>query len=239
MFCNFNVPIPQFKDKSLRMETSLTGKRLEHFMQMLCTEDFSIPISTNWALLIEMPSENFLREIADTAKSFNPNPWQVDDSIKRVMIPAYQEIIGCIFAQGIVIPGSDSGITFSTTGKQSFMSSPLLEKRNDNSELEVSFLETNTSFTDFFLRPWWNLVQYKGLVARPKESSVKCKFKLFQFKKTQEDLQSGIRKVVVFNNVVPSKISNESLKYDIGSNNDLFRQANFSYSDFTIIEERY
>jgi hypothetical protein len=235
MFCNDNVRIPYFQDRSLSLGTGVLEKKLDYFMSLLCNPDFSIPIQTNWIVFITPESTNLLSTIAKVSKDFDPNPHNVVQAMNDVNSNQYQGVVGCVFAQDIRLPGETISTEF-VGGGQGFVGAPIITTRNQYDSLEIGFLETNKSFSDYFIRPWIITVGYKGLVARSEETSVKATFEVLQLGRTTEDQPSTIRKLFRFRGVAPIRLNQESLGSDAAGNNENKRQCSFVYSDYTITE---
>lgn len=234
MLCNFNLQIPEFKDTSQNVDIGLTGRRLDYFINLLCQGTLAIPIQTNWAILIDFQEcPNLLPMIKEIAKEFEPSQNYIDNSILEVSQNKYQNIIGCVFAQAVRMPGDSIQIE-RAGGGQGYASAPITAMRSFPQTLEIGFLETNISFTDFFIKPWLALVGYKGLVARSKQSSIKASFTVIQLAKTERG--NKVRKVTKFTGVAPIYVMDEDLKYDTGSNQNIERQCTFTFSESAISE---
>jgi hypothetical protein len=234
MFCNYALP-PTFIDNSLGLSVALNERRVEYFTNLLCRPDFSIPIQTNWLILIEPSSPNLIASIVDVAENYEPVKNYISQNIKNVMREDFQQIIGCVFASAIDIPGESLGYEFSGGGG-GYRKSPVTNVRGEYGVCEIGFLETNTSFTDYFIRPWLNLVGYKGLAARSPETSVKAQIHIIQLGQTGPGKPQSIRKYIKLRGAAPVNISSERLSYDNGSNNDLMRQCQFVFTDLSIYE---
>ena len=73
---------------------------------------------------------------------------------------------GCLFVQAVSLPGE--GITMNAEGTQqgALLRGFVNQGREDIGKMKVSFLETNTSFTENMLRPWAIITSHLGMVAR-------------------------------------------------------------------------
>jgi hypothetical protein len=149
-----------------------------------------------------------------------------------------QNVIGCIFAQGVSIPGEKIKVEYSgiTEGSnRGFINSPIIAGRSDFEPLQIGFLETNRSFIDGFLRPWSILVAHRGLIATENSSSIKARITIHQLARDGTDVQSRIRKSIIFENCAPISIASENLDYS--SSSDFPKvQADFVYSKYYIVD---
>lgn len=234
MFCNYAIP-PTFIDSSEGLGIALNERRVEYIGNLLCQPDFSIPIQTNWLIFIEPSSPNLIANIVDVAENYEPMKNSISKNIQTVMGENVQSVVGCLFASALRIPGESLGFEYSGGGG-GYRKSPVTSSRGDYAECEIGFLETNRSFTDFFIRPWMNLVAYKGLAARSEATSVKAQIHIIQLGQTGAGQPQSIRKYIKLRGAAPVGISQEDLKYDNGSNNDLMRQCQFVFNDLTIHE---
>lgn len=236
MYCNDDVVIPEFIDRSIDIEVGFNGKKLDYFTQLLCDDAFRIPLQTNWVMLIVPDSTNLNAQILNIANNYDPLSHSITQNLDVVNQTKYQNVIGCVFAQDVKIPGEDVAWE-RTQGYGGYLPAPVTTVRSISNILEVGFLETNKSFSDFFIRHWISLVGYKGLVARKKENSIKSTIYVFQFETTRKpDATLNIRKRFVFNDAVPVLLDSESLGYDAYTNNDNKRQCSFVYSKHAIFE---
>lgn len=236
MYCNENIPVPQFIDRSIDLETAVNGKRLDYFVSLLCDDTFRIPLQTNWALFIIPHSPNLNAQILQIAADYDPMGHSIAQNIGLVNEEKYQNVIGCVFAQDVRLPGENLNWE-TTTPYGGYLPSPVTTSRVMKNILDVGFLETNRSFSDFFIRHWISLVGYKGLVARSKETSVKSTILVFQFGTTRKpDKMSDVRKIFMFKDAVPIIVGDEDLGYDASTNTNNKRQCSFLYNSHAVLE---
>lgn len=218
-------------------EAVIQSKTIPYFHQTICDLAYNIPLKTSWVLVIEAEKkDNLLANIANITR-YEKGAWDIQASSKKIVDVALDNTVGCIFAQGIVLPGENIGIEYSgiTEGsKRGFINAPIINGRKDFEPLEVGFLETNNSFVDTFLRPWSIVVAHKGLIATPKANSIKATIKLHQLARNGvDDKKALIRKTFVFENCAPINISEENLDYSASSDFPKM-QAKFAYSRYYI-----
>jgi hypothetical protein len=136
--------------------------------QVISSPDFHIPLEANFVVGID--------NIQKIVGNLNSNIDVICDSNLNI----YENVWGQIsnddmyFANGVKIPGEGSnsnrvGIDNPTVG--GLLSGPTLRGRKALTNFEISFLETNTSFIDFVIRPWIVAGSQFGLYARKLESA--------------------------------------------------------------------
>lgn len=214
---------------------------ITYFHDKICSLAYSVPLKSAWVLFIYPNNKDYLLNQIKSLNSFYENSeWDVFSSAKKTTDNPVQNIIGCIFAQGVNLPGEDIGIEYAgiTEGsKRGFINAPIINGRKDFELLDVGFLETNSSFVDSFLRPWSIIVSHKGLIAMPFEKDIKATIVVHQLARIGTDQNSRIRKTFIFNNCAPVNIAPETLDYANSSDFPKL-QAKFAYSRYAITDSR-
>jgi hypothetical protein len=203
----------------------------DHYLEMLSTWSAALPNKFLWLVYIDnypqMLTSEVIREWEKNGKT--GRAWDFRWDIEKLTEAHYQQVQGCIFAQGVNIPGE----TYSTgyaelpqSAQRGFVPAIYGDTRAGPTELTVEFRETNTSFTDFLLRPWVILSAHLGLVARKGDDpvagtrsskNIKTRIRVLQLGKTTRNPAKGtptIRKIFTFYDCVPTKINNSQLTYD-------------------------
>jgi hypothetical protein len=164
------------------------------------------------------------------------------ESAKVTTLDSVQNVIGCIFAQGVVLPGEDISLEYagiSEGSKRGFINAPIINGRANFQPLEVGFLDTNRSFVDGFLRPWSIVVAHKGLIAsRETEEDIKAAIVVHQLARNGTDKDSVIRKSFLFTECAPINISGETLDYSGGTEFPKL-QAKFVYNKYAVYDSSY
>jgi hypothetical protein len=216
---------------------TLTNGNIKYFHNKVCTWAYSVPLKFAWVLFIYAHNkDNLLKQIFEIGKKYENNRWEVYDSAVATTQSDVQEVIGCIFAQGIILPGENIGVEYAgiTEGsKRGFVNAPIITGRSDFEPLEIGFLETNRSFVDSVLRPWSIIVGHKGLIATDTAQSIKATIVVHQLSRYGTDKDSKIRKTFIFEDCAPINISAETLDYSSSSDFPKI-QAKFSYSQYSI-----
>ena len=215
----------------------LTHGRIKYFHNIICSWAFSVPLKFDWVVVINAKNKNYiLNEINNIGDRYETKGWNVGNSASQTTIHSVQDVIGCIFAQGVQIPGEKTKIEragISEGSNRGFINAPIVSGRTDFEPLQIGFLETNKSFIDGFLRPWNILVSHKGLIATSNSQSIKADIVLHQLARNGSDVTSKIRKTFVFEDCAPISIANETLDYNSGSDFPKL-QVEFSYSKYYI-----
>lgn len=215
----------------------LTHGRITYFHNIICSWAFSVPLKFDWVVVINAKNKNYLlNEINVIGDKYETKGWNVGNSAAQTNIPSVQDVVGCIFAQGVQIPGEKTKIEragITEGSNRGFINAPIVAGRNDFEPLQIGFLETNKSFIDGFLRPWNILVSHKGLIATSTSQSIKADIVLHQLARNGSDVTSIVRKTIVFEDCAPISISNETLDYNSSSDFPKI-QVDFSYSKYYV-----
>ena len=154
-----------------------------------------------------------------------------------------------MFAQGAQIPGeqyeaSDVGIE----NNRGFIPGIISGNRKGYSanQLQLGFLETNTSIVDFVFRPWVMLASHYGMVARKGDRpglkdfyNVKSNITLLCYTRSYQNVSQIPRKVYTFYNVVPTLINNINLDYGNEPTEATAYRVNFTYTNYSIQNSLY
>lgn len=195
-----------------------------HFLRMLSTWSGSIPNQFMWMVLIDRfpPAiqTSMLQHYEPTGDGGKIGN-NIDKNTRTVTSAAYQRIGGCVFAQGVNVPGESMSVGYSNVTKpRGFIGGLYTDRRADLQTMTLQFLETNTSFNDFVIRPWIILGSHLGLVARPNDvpengdidpRNIKTNITVIQLAKTYQKRSSVERKVFRFYNCIPISLENSNL----------------------------
>lgn len=231
------------------MPPSLENSHIPYFHQMVCKWAFNIATNYEWVLFLDAKQNknNILGRIYNLSGPYEPEGWEMGDTAALTWDKSAQETIGCIFAQGVRLPGEKVNVEYAgitETSRRGFLNGPIINGRTDFEALECDFLDTNLSFVESVLRPWSILVGHEGLIAREGNASLKCNIHVYQLAKNpnnrpaqyrgsdDEVYKNVIRKAWTFYDAVPISVSNEELKYDSIARS--LRQASFVYNYYAI-----
>jgi hypothetical protein len=217
-------------------QPSIQNSHIPYFHNLLCNWALNVAQQYSWVVVIDAQNKQFLFDkIKNVVPNLEPAGWNTTDAFDSTWNEQTQDVIGCIFAQGVNIPGEEVKIEYAgiTEGSsRGCINAPIIAGRNNFAPLQISFLETNKSFVDGVLRPWNVLVGHEGLVAKPQGNSIKANISVYQLARAGHDTPLAIRKKWTYFDCVPSQIPDEDLTYsssDYGK-----RQAFFVYSHYTL-----
>jgi len=209
---------------------------IPYFHAKMCEWAYNIAQEWSWVVIIDAHSKStLLQKIKSTLPTIEPAIWEVSQIVDDTMKDEVQNIVGCIFAEGIRIPGENTAIEYvgiTDGSRRGFINAPIINGRTDFQPLEIGFIETNQSFVDGVLRPWNIIGAHEGLLARPRENSIKADIHLYQLAKYGADTPSIIRKAISFYDCVPIDISTQDIQY--GSVEYGKKQVQFVYNYYGI-----
>lgn len=166
------------------------------------------------------------------------NDWRVSDETKTALLHSNFQYnsdsnIGCIFAKQITLPPEKVNAGHSGLSYGGYQSPVTVDNRDTYEGFKIDFLETNSSFVDFIIRPWVALTSYYGFVARKDTKNVKCrKVEIIFLAKTGPGVPMKIRKIYSFDNVAPISVNGEN--YSHADDKIKLNAANFVYDKYTI-----
>lgn len=210
----------------------------------------SIPLTTQWLVLInQYPScinTSILQGLERTDAS--KNGFDIDRAFQILTAFPLQKITGCLFAQGVNIPNEEFGVEYiNPQNNRGFTPAPISLGRKDPGLLTIDFLETNTSFIDFVIRPWVITGSHFGFVARnPNDAienakNVKTTVTVMQYTRTFQKVSMIPRKIWNFYNCAPVAITDQSMTYDtegFTSGRNYFT-SRWVYSHYTVANNLY
>jgi len=204
--------------------------------QVLQDSRYSIPIEANFGVYM-----NDLQQVADNIVNvrdiISDNNLAIKiDTIKDIAKSTTSEIF---FATSVNLPGemvnsSRVGYTVDNTVYGGLLSGPVLKGRKDPNNLEITFIETNESFLDYFLRPWIVAVSQYGLYTRGGASAqnFKTTLQIDFFDKTY-NTKTPVRKTLIFNNAAPVDVGGYEAAY--GKSTGLrTNKTSWIYSTYTV-----
>lgn len=205
----------------------------------------AIPLRTQWMLLIHgyprLLQTAVIQSLEDRVG--NSNNFDISQAVSILKSYPLNKVTGCVCAQGISIPSAQTlavGRNKIFADKQrGFLPGQISEGRDSLDNLTIQFRETNTSFTDFVVRPWSILASHFGLVARqdgdPRD--VTTNITILQYTRSYQKLSQIPRKIWTFYNCVPTNVSSQNLTYDAEAME--INSTTWSYSNYAIQNNLY
>lgn len=223
----------------------------DYFLLQLQSWLTSIPLQTQWIALVDsFPyalNTNILQGLERT--DGGKKGFDIDQAKTLLTSFPFQKVIGCVFAQGALIPPEEYSIdNVAIENNRGFIPGVVSGNRAGyGNKLQLSFLETNTSFIDFVIRPWIMLASHYGYVARPGDSSkskdyfnIKSNITVMCYTRSYQNISQIPRKVFTFYNVAPTAIaSNINLNYADEPGTATSYAVTFSFTNYTVQNSMY
>lgn len=217
----------------------VTHSQIPFVHQMFCRWATQPAHQFMWVLVIDAHNKEYLLNKIAEVSNLEPPGWRIGSIIADTWTEQTQNTVGCIFAQGVNLPGETVNVDrvgITEGSRRGFINAPIINGRSDYEPMEIGFLETNQSFVDGVLRPWSILIAHEGLIAQPKNSSIKADIHVYQLAKAGEYTPNIVRKAWTFKDCAPTFISPEQLTYD--SSDYGKRQAQFVYNSYHINQDQ-
>lgn len=191
----------------------------------------TLPKGGQWAVTFHDLRRKILPAIDNAYDSEPGLIWDTTAAAKVVLSDQYQTTNGCLFCQAISLPGE--GITPVPEGIKSnaFIRSYVGAGRNDFPLLRMSFLETNISFVDTFLRGWVLATAKYGMVARSGNKNYRTDMTCYKYSVGPKGLY--VRQKLEFQGVCCISVSDEEYNYDHGTS-VMRRDAQFAYHSYSV-----
>lgn len=194
----------------------------DYFLTSLSSWVASIPNRTQYIAIIEQfppgLTSKLMQKLEGNRDGGKKN-FDIDKAKNVLTSYPFQKVVGCIFLDGVDIPSEN--LTASNApieNNRGFLQGGVLGGREafSSNNLTLQFRETNTSFTDFVMRPWLIAAAHAGYIARPVTDPLytKCNIMILQYTKTYQNLSMIPRKIWSFYDCVPLSLSNRNMTYD-------------------------
>ena len=210
--------------------------RVPHFLQaVLASPAGSINRGSQWVV----DFDNLVYDILPGVKlalQYEGKEWSINNAIDAVLNQDFQKNKGCVFAQAIDIPGESvvvnpEGNIMSNAFRRTYVGQGI----NQLPEMRMTFLDTNISFADNFLRPWVLSTANFGMIARDRSdqknyrTNITC-YKLGAF---SPNLPPAVVQRITFFDVCCTSVANEELNY-APTNSPVMREARFIYNYYSV-----
>jgi hypothetical protein len=223
----------------------------DYFLLQLESWLTAIPLQSQWIVLIQpFPqciNTNILQGLERTGGEYKN--YNIDQAKNLLTSYAFQKVNGCLFAQSVTLPDEKMNTTKATIGQEGaqrgFLPGIISSGRTPSNSLTISFLETNTSFTDFIIRPWVIAAEHFGFVARENDTvtrrdyrNVKSTIYVLQYTRTFQNVSMIPRKVWTFFNCAPVSVNTQTLGYD-EPNTVPTISTGWTYTDYALSNSLY
>ena len=217
----------------------------DYFLVQMESWFTALPLTTQWVVLInEFPkcvNTSIIQGLERTQG--DKKGFDIDQAFQLLTSFPLQKVNGCLFAQGFDIPPEEHTIDYiNVENNRGFTPGVIARDRSNPGILSLDFLETNTSFSDFVIRPWVIAGSHFGYVARDPSNAlesnknVKTTLTILQYTRSLQNVSMIPNKVWQFFNCAPFNVGNRSGTYDeeafVAGRN--FMQTKWIYSHYTV-----
>lgn len=197
----------------------------------------ALPKGAQWVVAFENLSSRILPGIKK-AYEYEPRAqeWQTERAARAVLSDEYQSTRGCLFCQAIALPGEATQVNAEGNIKSNgFIRSYVGAGRDDFPKMRMTFLETNVSFADNFLRGWALSTSNFGMLARSKSDPLNYRTNLICYKigTIAPDLPPFILMTMSFYDICCISVSEEEYNY-APSTSPVMREAQFVYNSYSV-----
>lgn len=205
----------------------------------------AVPLKTQWLVLIQGYPPGLTTEVIQQLERTEGNSQNFNINTAGAVLKSFplNKVVGCIFAQGVGIPENESNtgtFTENNLGRGFLNGLVSTGRTNYDGGLTINFMETNTSFVDFVIRPWVMLTNHYGYVARPPgevNKEVGTTITVLQYTRSYQKLSMIPRKIWTFYNCYPTSVGSRELVYE-GEAMDTFPVV-WKYSNYGIQNTLY
>ncbi|MBU6182690.1 MAG: hypothetical protein KGR46_07760, partial [Verrucomicrobia bacterium] len=220
------------------MASVLTPQPVLYFLQQILSYPASaLPKGAQWVVAFEDLQGRILPGIA-LACSYEPDGknWLVEKANSVLLHESYQSKQGCMFCQAIDLPGDGTAAVVEGNIKSNaFLRSWVGAGREDFPQMRMTFLETNVSFADNFLRGWALSTSNFGMIARAKNDSKNYRTNLICYKigTIDPDRPPFVLMKMSFYDICCISVSNEEYNY-APATTPTMREARFIFNHYSI-----
>lgn len=213
-----------------------SGSNIQSFLDIfLKSPASSIPKGAQWAVGFNETELRKILETIDKAYELEPQAklWNTSSAANIVLRDEYQKLRGCLFAQAIQLPGERT----QTNAEGNIQSNALIRSRvgagrEDFGTLKMTFLETNISFVDSFLRGWSLATANFGLIARNDDKQYRTNMFCYKFGTSPQGLT--ILQKIIFEGICCVSVTSEEYNYAPLQGQAVMREAEFVYNSYSI-----
>ena len=200
----------------------------EYFYNVLLASANSVPIQSLWISFFTNPVDlNRATQAGLYENGAYGSNWMT--VVPAAAVNTAQGALGILFANAVKIPGEGINTQkIGVDGSSGLIKGNIGLGRKDLETVNISYLDTNLSFTDFNIRPWVAMVGHKSL----KDDSLKTTLTVIQFAKTGYDKLLSPRTIWTFHGACPVSIGQQQINY--GADKPIYRDVEFVYNHYQI-----
>lgn len=224
------------------MASVLTPQPALYFLQQVLSNPASaLPKGAQWVVYFEDLQKTILPGIKQ-ACSYEPasKSWLIEKANNLLTDPSgpYQQKQGCMFCQAIDLPGEGTtAVVEGNIKSNAFIRSYVGAGREDFPQMRMTFLETNVSFTDNFLRGWSLSTSNFGMIARNKDGSDPKNYRTnlicYKIGTVAQDLPPFVLMKMSFYDICCISVSNEEYNYSPVTA-PVMREARFIFNHYSV-----
>lgn len=190
----------------------------------------SIPRVPVWSITFDAIPLDIIKKVNDYEVGF-VKPLE-DDVLAKLVGPILHTGQGCLFAQGITLPGDGMTANFEGTQQGGLFREAMNQGRDDIGKVKISFLDTSISFVEHVIRPWAVVTSFLGLVAR--KASYRTSINVYRWGLGNISKTPVIYQQWHFYGACPVNVSSEAIEYTVQSG-FIRRDVEFSYQKYNYI----
>lgn len=216
-------------------------------------DEFERVLFHNWSTALANPTLWFVMfdripsglEFMDSDNVINregPNQYDQLDDNQLNLFSVMENRVGCMVIHGVDLPNLqvDAGRADATMG--GYYGGLVANNVQEQNTIQLEIRETQSSITDFIIRPWIELVAKNGFVARPfgDERYCKCRMTVVQLGVVGPGTDPIRRKIWQFYNAAPVQVGNARLAHDgTWSAENQFINTTWCYSHYKMTDVRF
>jgi len=223
----------------------------DYFLLQMQSWLTSVPLMSQWIAVVDSYPKALRSDLIQGLERTDGARKGYDISQAKTLLTSYplQKVIGCVFAQGATIPSESYSVASAKiNNNRGFIPGIVAGDRRDyaGNSLVLNFLETNTSFIDFVIRPWIILASHYGFCARPDDTptsrdfyNIKSTITLLCYTRSYQNISMIPRKVYRFFNCAPTLVNNISLNYNGEPTQATNYSVQWTYTNYTVENSMY
>ena len=203
-----------------------------------------IPLKFLWAIDIYGVDSDNINSINDYYEKRRNDEWITPEAASIDSFSSNN--FGFLLAQNVNFPQDSFNVGNLEVGNGGFLPGYYGDVRSGyggTNNLGITFLETNTDFVDYFVRPWIIAASHKGLIDDGDTSTnIKCTIEAYLFSRDSNSSTSSVnfanrklkvRKHFTFHNAVPFQAEGDNLKMEGMDYGDLLKRVSFAFTHYS------
>jgi len=216
----------------MAIQTMDFAGQIPFFLQQYLSRPASaLPKSALW--VIDFEGIDYLQQTLVTVSENEPAPWDISAGLEVLVTDSEYKRKGCLFAQAVVVPGESFVANPEGIQQQNFIRSVVGSGRDMNSTLLVTFLETNVSFVDNFIRPWILATARYGMKARSGSKRYRVNATFYRLGVREYDSPPIVQQKYTFYGLCPTNLNTEEYNYGV-TTSPINREVSFTFHTYSL-----